>query len=414
MIPLQGLLANIFTAIALIRFWQKPLPMLWWVTLVLFIAELGCMSGLKQSLRMNGMRHKTTLSFGLVGNVLQLVLIGIGVYSMIGWAHSPQHSAASVEASNTRTSATQSLVVEGEPRKPAEPRLEGDLLNRILTASYEKPFINSLGMRLVDAGTPGVLFCVWKTRVRDFQEFVRETGHDATKANAYGFDAQTMGSSGEMASNGGSWIALGFPVRTTVDHPVVCVSYYDAEAFCEWLTTRERARGLVSRSAEYRLPTDDEWSKACGTTQYPWGDAWPPRNTDGNFAGPEAMVDGWANAKSELAEFGFSDDAPRTSPVGGFKPNRYGLFDMAGNAFEWSRTWYTKNLNDEATFRVLPTFADDDGGRSYKTLRGSDWRTHVEGQVCLRSTFRLFAEPEERTSTIGFRVVLSVGIGRSN
>lgn len=81
MLPFQGLLANIFSVIALIRFWHSPLPWIWWITLCAFVFELLSTSALKQSLQTNGPRHSATITIGVLCTLLQLALIGIGVYS---------------------------------------------------------------------------------------------------------------------------------------------------------------------------------------------------------------------------------------------------------------------------------------------------------------------------------------------
>ena len=109
---------------------------------------------------------------------------------------------------------------------------------------------------------------------------------------------------------GHSWEDPGFD--QTDDHPAVGVSWYDAKAFCEWLTLRERAAGRLPSDREYRLPTDHEWSVAVGleedpakspgekdgeiTDAYPWGkwpDGQPPPQGAGNYAGAEVEGGHW-------------------------------------------------------------------------------------------------------------------------
>ncbi len=128
----------------------------------------------------------------------------------------------------------------------------------------------------------------------------------------------------------------GFEQSST--HPVIHVNWDDATAFCRWLTSKEQKMGLLSGSQYYRLPTDSEWSCAAGMapeTQgrhsvmkavYPWGNAWPPPAEGGNFA---VSHDGYDH----------------TSPVGSFRPNRYGLYDMAGNVLEWCAEFYENDGN---------------------------------------------------------------------
>src|SRR5579863_1322226 len=137
--------------------------------------------------------------------------------------------------------------------------------------SAEKPFVNSLGMKFVPAGTPGVLFSVWDTRVKDYQSFVTATQ--------------------------GDWLRPFFKQGPT--EPAVDVSLDDAIAFCQWLTEKEIKEGLLKANQSYRLPTDAEWSKAAGLEEradgtpegksckikdvYPWGTAYPPPMDAGNY-----------------------------------------------------------------------------------------------------------------------------------
>ena len=100
---------------------------------------------------------------------------------------------------------------------------------------------------------------------------------------------------------GGVWeleeSPLGFQQEDT--HPVVKVNWYDANAFCAWLTKKELAEGKIKEGQKYRLPTDAEWSVAVGLGQekgntpkeksrgikdvYPWGKEWPPPKGVGNY-----------------------------------------------------------------------------------------------------------------------------------
>jgi hypothetical protein len=160
----------------------------------------------------------------------------------------------------------------------------------------QERWTNSLGMVLVRVPGTDVLFCIWDTRVRDYQVYA-EAGS--------GVDA--------------GWKTPGFPQDDT--HPVVNVSWNDAKAFCKWLTEQERTDGILSLSQSYRLPTDTEWSVAVGLggesgstpddksmkikDVYPWGTQWPPPNDVGNY-----------DDYSSSAISGLHDGYARTSPVG--------------------------------------------------------------------------------------------------
>jgi len=280
-------------------------------------------------------------------------------------------------------------------------------------ASKDLPFINGLGMKFVPAGTLGVLFSVWETRVKDFEAFVAETGHDAISENSFGTKAYNLEKKGDGGvgwdQNGGSWRDPRFPTQQTGEHPVVCVSYLDAEAFCVWLTKKERASGKIPATASYRLPTDSEWSRAVGETEFPWGDHWPPTSGDGNYAGQEAMVGVLDGYRGDLVEAAFKDSAARTAPVGMFAENRFGLHDMGGNVGEWCSTWHTADLNDAEAKQDFPALADDEGGQTYRVLRGASWNYY--DRLFLRSWFRDFDHPMGRFDYYGFRCVLLVAGG---
>ncbi len=235
-------------------------------------------------------------------------------------------------------------------------------------AKVDQALVNSLGMRFAPVGK--LLFSVWLTRVQDFQAF----------ASATGFANQ-------------SWLQPGF--KQGPDHPVVNVSWNDANAFCLWLTEKEHRAGILAINETYRLPTDLEWSKAVGLPPevgpnpeardmdipdvYPWGTQWPPPSGAGNYTGEET--------DSDIAIKGYNDGFAWTSPVGSFTPNKFGLYDMGGNVWEWVADWW----NSEQKARVL---------------RGASWYNGAL-KISLLSSCRDEAGADERTDNYGFRVVIS-------
>src|SRR5437867_7628298 len=173
------------------------------------------------------------------------------------------------------------------------------------------PNTNGLGMRFVPVPGTKVLFSVYQTRVKDFQAFVRESGYVHMRETADADSRMWSLDRDGYKQRGHSWENPGF--KQTEDHPVVGVSWYDAKAFCEWLTSRERAAERLPAGWEYRLPTDHEWSMAVGLVEedpaktpeqkdgaikdrYPWGE-WlegkPPPAGAGNYAGAEADDGHW-------------------------------------------------------------------------------------------------------------------------
>src|SRR5262249_62037086 len=109
------------------------------------------------------------------------------------------------------------------------------------------------------------------------------------------------------------------------------VNWFDATAFCKWLTEKERDENLIEDRQSYRLPTDREWSLAIGLqnevgstpqardgkikNEFQWGKQWPPPASAGNYG----------NTKNRRA----------TMPVGSFKANSLGLYDLGGALWEW-------------------------------------------------------------------------------
>ena len=228
-----------------------------------------------------------------------------------------------------------------------------------------KAFTNTLGMKFVPVPGTEVAFCIWETRVKDYAAYAA--------ANA-GVDAR--------------WKKPGFKQEDT--HPVVNVSWEDANAFCAWLTKKELAEGKIKAGQKYRLPTDAEWSVAVGLEQekgntpeeknwgikdvYPWGKEWLPPKGAGNY-----------HADLNVDKFDY------TAPVGSFASNKDGLHDMGGNVWEWCEDKHS------------PTSAR-------RVLRGASWGLSTADNL-LSSRRHDFSTPDRRGSRFGFRCVLVGGSG---
>ncbi|HEV7403331.1 MAG TPA: SUMF1/EgtB/PvdO family nonheme iron enzyme [Chthoniobacteraceae bacterium] len=225
---------------------------------------------------------------------------------------------------------------------------------------------SSLGLKFAPVGD--VAFCLWPTRVQDFEVFAKEVGF-----------------------RNNSWKSPGF--KQGPDHPVVNVSWNDAIAFCKWLTERDRKKGFLTKDQLYRLPTDLEWSKAVGLPEetgktpeardmnvpdvFPWGTQWPPPPNVGNYTGEETG--------SDVAIKGYDDGFAWTSPVGTFPANKYGLYDVGGNVWQWCMD----NSTNESKAKVL---------------RGASWYNGAL-KLSLLSSCRVSANPDSSTDNYGFRIV---------
>lgn len=155
--------------------------------------------------------------------------------------------------------------------------------------------------------------------------------------------------------------------------PVINVSWNDIQQYIKWLSSKT--------GMPYRLLTEAEWeyaARAGTTTRYSWGDD-PGENN--------ASCDG---CKSQW-------DTKQAAPVGSFKPNDFGLYDMHGNVWEWVQDCHGKYTDAPNNGSVAPQT-----GNCSRVLRGGSW--NVSSRY-LRAAVRIWIEPDLRDAGIGFRVV---------
>jgi serine/threonine-protein kinase len=204
-------------------------------------------------------------------------------------------------------------------------------LRRCSQPLHGQPWTNSLDMAFIPVGT--LWGCAVETRVGDFKNFVATTHYDATSGM---YSVTTNG----WQQLGFSWQKPGF--YQTNDYPVVGVNWFDAVEFCKWLTQREQSAGLLTANQSYRLPTKEQWIKLAAGHTFPWGE---DETVAGNYAGTEVLASGWPSLWPILSNH--IDRFTRTAPVGSFKPNELGFYDLGGNAAEWceekilcGKSWY--------------------------------------------------------------------------
>jgi len=184
------------------------------------------------------------------------------------------------------------------------------------------------------------------------------------------------------------------PVTDELRHPVETVTWYEASDYCTLITERRRAAGQLPDGYVYRLPTEAEWEYACRagtTTSLHYGDQLL-----------SGMANFWGTQEYD-ASVGTIDNPAgiylgRTTPVGSYAPNAWGLHDMHGNVYEWCQDWW----GDYAAGPVVdPT---GPGSGSLRVLRGGVWWNR--GRGC-RSASRTDAAPSVKGELAGFRVVLA-------
>lgn len=156
------------------------------------------------------------------------------------------------------------------------------------------------------------------------------------------------------------------------DEAVIFVDYYEAEAFCKWLSEKE--------GKNYRLPTEAEWEYACRAGSY-W-----------NFW----MDDGLHGVYHKNQQNVWGTDSTICLQVGKTPPNPFGLYDMHGNVEEWCSDWYGPY---EASAQTDPVGRADG---LYKVTRGG---SHSTPERFLRSANRMAMLPEDKHWLTGFRVV---------
>ena len=170
-------------------------------------------------------------------------------------------------------------------------------------------------------------------------------------------------------------------------HPVVNVSWQDAQDYISWLN---RAVG-----AGFRLPTEAEWEYACragSDGKFFWGDR------DEEMAQYVNCAD--KTAKSRFPGFPWTvpwdDGFVVTAPVGSLKPNRIGLYDMLGNVWEWCQDGF-----EESYLNAPPDGSAAENVATARTVRGGAWICDMSNVRC---GYRAWDAPDTRSDTLGFRL----------
>jgi sulfatase modifying factor 1 len=217
--------------------------------------------------------------------------------------------------------------------------------------------------------------------VDEFRAFIAATGRGMQGCETYDGEWRLRPDS--------SWENPGFV--QTGSHPVTCVSWNDAKAYADWLST--------STGHRYRLPSASEWEYAARAG----GEAVQPWNPDGSGACASANVADESAARRfpGWTIFACDDRYVYTAPVGSFNANAFGLNDMLGNVFQWTQDcWHA-----DYTGAPIDGSARMDGDCTERELRGGSW---FSTPAYVRANYRNHFGADYRTSTVGIRLVRDI------
>lgn len=226
-----------------------------------------------------------------------------------------------------------------------------------------------------------------------FRKFIVETGYktDAEKLGK-GYAISNEGADDRSLKKGVNWKHPLWPsdkIAAKMDHPVVQVSWYDIQKFISWLNKKTNKK--------FRLPTEAEWEFCARSggkhVEYSWGNG----NPSGNIA--DKTIKKFRKYKNWQIWEKYNDGYVYTSPIGKFKPNELGIYDMAGNVSEWCNDLYGGNYYEKS-------IKDNPKGTQKsveRVIRGGSWnfKPHF-----LRCANRIAIFPNTWSYYIGFRLVM--------
>jgi len=169
-------------------------------------------------------------------------------------------------------------------------------------------------------------------------------------------------------------------------HPVVCISWYKADAYTKWLSAQT---GL-----DFGLPTEAEWEKAARGIEgfhFPWGNHWD-----------ESRLNHCKRCINQWDDKNVDSNYKPTDPVDSYQigDSPYGMLNMAGNVWEWTTSWYDSKYHSNMSNQNPKNLENG----NERVLRGGGWLSEL---YKMRTTYRVKLHPSGRFNDVGFRVRLS-------
>jgi formylglycine-generating enzyme required for sulfatase activity len=246
----------------------------------------------------------------------------------------------------------------------------------------------------------------YEVTVAQFRKFVESSGYVTEAENEAQPGCQVPGKGGQWTLQPtANWRAPGYP--QTDSHPVVCVSFNDVQAYLQWLN------GQGDKAERYRLPSEAEWefaARAGTTSTRPWseqggffsrmwerakpGSEQPPSRACKNANVADESLRGQLDWPAVL---NCSDGYAFTVPGAYFGRNNFGLYDMLGNAAEWTQDCW--NANHSSAPRDARVRMDGDCTRH--VVRGGSW---ASPPASIRSAARASQPHAYRAADLGFRI----------
>ena len=219
----------------------------------------------------------------------------------------------------------------------------------------------------------------YEVTVGEFKKFISDTNYKTQAEKGDGCYVYANGDWGKKSD--ANWKNPYF--QQSDNEPVVCISWNDAKAYTKWLSRKT--------GKNYRLPTEAEWEfVARAGTSSKW-----------SFGDNKSDLKKYANIADSSTSFSWkenwNDGYKNTAPIGSFRPNPWGVYDMHGNVWEWCEDWYLDSYNSTPK----DGSANHSQNKNRKVLRGGSWYYDATNS---RSANRYWYYPSYRDNFVGFRL----------